>query len=224
MAGGGTSWLDLALYLIARSAGVDAVIAREQPVSNLHSAVRSDVVTQLWVGPVLEVVVDPQHEGVDRGRHELLLDEVEETVFETNKRPTNKVAFSRAEDQVFALHDGYISVYDVQTGQAIRQMGEEIRSAAFAPAAFRVWSADKSGVLSLWDLRSGAVVETFPEDGRTVGAIALSQDGSRALSTSASGTLRVWDLPKPPPPAPAKKEGFNTLDLSRVKLGEEKKA
>jgi WD40 repeat protein len=34
-----------------------------------------------------------------------------------------------------------------------------------------------------------------------VGAIALSPDGSRALSTSASGTLRVWDLPKPPPPA-----------------------
>ena len=30
--------------------------------------------------------------------------------------------------------------------------------------------------------------------------------------------------PKPPTPAPPKKEGFNTLDLSRVKLGEEKKA
>jgi WD40 repeat protein len=44
-------------------------------------------------------------------------------------------------------------------------------------------------------------VQTFPGDGQAVGAIALSPDGSRALSTRSDGSVQSWDLPKPPPPA-----------------------
>lgn len=127
-------------------------------------------------------------------------DDLEEIVFETDKQPAQAVAFSSAEDQAYLLRSGSLFVHEVSSGKQLRQLGAKIRAAAFAPAANRALSADDTHVLTLWDLRTGDVVQTFAGHTQPVFQVALSLDGTRAISASRDGTLRLWQLPAAPPP------------------------
>lgn len=178
----------------------DVATETEIRQSNVQG-VRNDVSTMDWSRDGARVLIGARLHGGPSMSIWNLFDDIEETVFDTNKDLSISVAFSSAEDHVFALHSGFVAVYDVKTGQAIRKMGEDLRSVAFSPAAYRAWAASKTGSLSLWDLRGGTVIQTFSGDGQAVSAIALSVDGTRALAAGSKGTLRAWELPQPPPPA-----------------------
>jgi WD40 repeat protein len=49
-----------------------------------------------------------------------------------------------------------------------------------------------AAALTVWDVRSGAVVSTPPGHSGPVTAVALSPDGARLASVSDDGTLRIW--------------------------------
>ena len=61
------------------------------------------------------------------------------------------------------------------------------------PDGQRALSGSTDWTLKLWDLTTGAVLQTL-ERHRGVTAVAVLPDGQRALSASRDRTLRLWDL------------------------------
>jgi WD40 repeat protein len=48
--------------------------------------------------------------------------------------------------------------------------------------------------LKLWDVASGAVLQTFEGHTQSVNAVVAEPDGRGAISASHDGTLKLWDL------------------------------
>jgi WD40 repeat protein len=128
-----------------------------------------------------------------------VVDDWEEIVFDTNDQLTSTVALSHSGDQAYSLHSGSIYVYDLSSGQMIRQFGARIRVAAFSPATQRVWTADEGGNLRLWDTKTGEVIQGFTANLEGIYQVALSADGTKGVSASHDGKLRVWNLPPSSP-------------------------
>jgi WD40 repeat protein/class 3 adenylate cyclase len=68
-----------------------------------------------------------------------------------------------------------------------------IISVAFTPDGRRVVGASFEGALRVWDLASGAIVQTF--DGQSSGEnLAMTPDGRTVFSGAETGTVVAWDL------------------------------
>ena len=58
----------------------------------------------------------------------------------------------------------------------------------------RVMSAGSDNTLRVWDLQTGACLQTIHGDGKSFDFVKVMPDGLRALSMGSGHTLRVWDL------------------------------
>ena len=157
-------------------------------------SLRSGIGTMDWSRDGTQVLLGARVHGADSMSLWSLVDGWEETVFDTSDQPAWEVAFSNSGDQAYARCVGSIRVYDLTSGQVVRQFGTGIRAAAFSLAVQRVWSADESGALQLWDAETGEVIQTFATHLEGIFQLALSQDGTKGVSASHDGTIRVWDL------------------------------
>jgi len=113
---------------------------------------------------------------------------------------TRNVAISQSERLAYSLTSESIHLWDADSGRKARQFGERIRVAAFSPRTHRVWSDGKDNTLTLWDATTGTAIRTFAGHGKSIRSVAISEDGLKGISASFRGTLRIWDLPEPPPP------------------------
>ena len=57
------------------------------------------------------------------------------------------------------------------------------------------WTADGSGVVTLWDTSDGSVTQSFPAHKASIRSVAISSDGTQAASVSSDGELHAWRLP-----------------------------
>jgi WD40 repeat protein/serine/threonine protein kinase len=85
-------------------------------------------------------------------------------------------------------------VWDVETGQALREVPSEIglKRVAFHPDGQQVMAARFDGLVKLWDVETGE--ERRLGDPPVRGdALALTPDGQR-LATLVGSTVRIWDI------------------------------
>jgi WD40 repeat protein len=91
-------------------------------------------------------------------------------------------------------------VWDLPTGKFIRTLddGENwgALTAVFSPNEKLILSADKDGVIKLWDLATGKRLRTFWSKGvaEAVRGLAFSPDGKRALACGDGRRVKLWDL------------------------------
>ena len=64
----------------------------------------------------------------------------------------------------------------------------------FSPKVDQTVMGDRSGTLSVWDVRSGQERYAFTAHTKAILALAFSTDGERIVSTSEDGTARLWDV------------------------------
>jgi WD40 repeat protein len=90
-----------------------------------------------------------------------------------------------------------VAVLDLTTGRhrALTPLPAQgwIISLAFTPDGRRVVGASFEGALRVWDLASGAIVQTFAGQS-SGGNLAVTPDGRTAFSGAETGTVVAWDL------------------------------
>ncbi|MBN8634797.1 MAG: protein kinase [Anaerolineae bacterium] len=104
--------------------------------------------------------------------------------------------------------DNELVLWDAATGAEIRRLSGHtapIRSAVFSADGTRVLSGSDDGSLILWDVATGERIQTFAPDNaettdvieghtQSLTSVALSADGTLALSTSRDRTALLWDV------------------------------
>jgi serine/threonine protein kinase len=108
------------------------------------------------------------------------------------------VAFSR--DGRYALtgsQDGTVRRWDLATGKEVTRLGPMtyVACAALTPDGRHCLATDPWGqVVRLWDIDTGAEIRRLREKPGHVEHLAISPDGTRALTGSRDTTMRLWDL------------------------------
>ncbi|HRI65256.1 MAG TPA: CHAT domain-containing protein [Polyangium sp.] len=111
------------------------------------------------------------------------------------------VAVSADEQLIFTRlrHDfaTIIGIYDVDARSFVRQI--RIRShdrscLAISPNAQRILTASDRHAIDLWDGTTGALLHSYTGHTGPVNHVAASEDGRIAVSGSADGSVKIWDL------------------------------
>jgi WD40 repeat protein len=133
--------------------------------------------------------------------------------------PDSKVAVSASEDET-------LKVWDLERGVELRTLRghrREVNAVAITPDGRLAVSAGgilgaapnpRNNMLRVWDLERGEMLRTLRGHTEAVSAVAVLQDGRRALSGSSDGTLRVWDLQRG-----VQLQAFDLQDRSIRQLG-----
>jgi WD40 repeat protein/predicted Ser/Thr protein kinase len=95
---------------------------------------------------------------------------------------------------------GELKIWDAQTGtEAMTLTGHvgKVNSVAFSPDGKRLASAGGEfgppGQAKIWDCESGRELRDLPGHGNQVNSISWSPDGQRLATTTADGTIKIWD-------------------------------
>jgi WD40 repeat protein len=107
-----------------------------------------------------------------------------------------------AESKLKGGSDFTIWLWDLESGRAVRRLGEErgwahrgyVWALAFSPDGSHVLSGGVDRTARLWDVARGQEVGPFAGHDGPVRAVAFSPDGQRALSGGTDGTVRLWDV------------------------------
>ena len=125
--------------------------------------------------------------------------------FRGHDAPVNSVALSPdGRRAVTAGSDGMVRLWDLQTGQELRQMrghADRINAVALSPDGRRALSGGKDGIVRLWDLETGKDLRALKAHRGWIFGLAFSPDGRHALSCGADwqsqspdNSVRLWDL------------------------------
>jgi WD40 repeat protein len=94
--------------------------------------------------------------------------------------------------------DRVVRIWDVEQGTLIRKLGRKknpfkFESLLFAKGGNPLICGLASGDLQLWDLRTGALLQTLHGHKRIVSSLSLNHDASILASASWDGTVKFWD-------------------------------
>jgi WD40 repeat protein/serine/threonine protein kinase len=110
------------------------------------------------------------------------------------------IAFSPEGDRlVTGGTENTVKVWDLTTGREVRSLSGhsgEVCATSFSPDPEGRWiaSAGEDSTVKVWDSRTGTLLRNFRGHTGLVTWVAFTPDGSRLLSASRDGTVRVWDL------------------------------
>ena len=116
--------------------------------------------------------------------------------FADTRRPCSAIAWGAGDDHlVTAGDDGWIGVWDLQTGKAAARwdahaggvLGVDVN------ASGRIASAGRDRRVKVWDPKGELVVELGPAADQVTG-VAWTSDGRSLISGDGSGEVRVWSL------------------------------
>ena len=119
--------------------------------------------------------------------------------YEVSQESTLAASVSPHGTSAYSLTGGSICEWNLEAGQLVRRFGQGLTGCAFSPFTRRIWAVSGSQ-LQLWDADSGTVTKSYDGHSAPISCVAISPDGSRAVSASADETVRFWKLPDPPPP------------------------
>ena len=97
--------------------------------------------------------------------------------------------------------DGTAKVWDALTGKELLSLnqGDDVEPywVAFRPDGSRIAVANtrgsNQGWVSIWNVVTGELILTLPDQNAFVDSVAFSPDGSRILTTSDDQTIRIWN-------------------------------
>lgn len=166
----------------------DAAVAVRDADSDLGVLLGAEAVrTAQRSGRNVPTAYDALHQALEQHRLVTRLDDASATAF--------------AADGLLVVAGERTRVLDPRSGEevAVMETAEPLGSLSVSANGDRVLAGSTSGVLSLWNTRTGAHLEGFPADDtlpRDTGfpSVSLSPDGSRAVARGAYGVaLTLWD-------------------------------
>ena len=110
------------------------------------------------------------------------------------------VAYSSDGTQLVSNDPRTLRLWDVSSGRLIRTIGmlsDTVHSVQFSPDGTHVVSAHGGGrTLKLWDAVSGRLIRIFAGTERRdwMLSVAFSPNGTRLVSGTSSGTVKLWDV------------------------------
>lgn len=113
----------------------------------------------------------------------------EEAVNSVAMSPDGRWVLSGSDDKALRL-------WELRTGECVRVFAGHTEAVNFVgmtrDAAWALSGSKKEKTLRLWELATGRCVRTIPHHGSLL-ALAISPDGSRAVSGKADWTMRLWE-------------------------------
>ena len=128
-------------------------------------------------------------------------------VLAAQRKTAYSVAFTPDSTQILTAPLGVsthepMSLWDVRTGKRLRELtlsgfpGKSIHYLAFDPAGDEVVCGLANGTVLILNVYSGQVQHTFAGHTQFITGLAYNRDGTRIVSCSDDGTMRVWDATK----------------------------
>jgi WD40 repeat protein len=91
-----------------------------------------------------------------------------------------------------------VRMWDINNGQLLRifEKGYKLwnESLAWSPDGSRLAGGTGDGIVVIWNVADGKVIETLAGHADEVTSVDWSPNGEMLLSGSRDGTLRVWDV------------------------------
>jgi WD40 repeat protein len=95
----------------------------------------------------------------------------------------------------FAGLDRTIRVVDAKTFASVAELpgASALQSLTFSGASSTLWSADRDGIVTAWDVRKKQPLRRFKAHDDWVLGLAASADGRRLATASADRRVKIWD-------------------------------
>jgi len=104
-------------------------------------------------------------------------------------------AFSSDDAQLIGTNGHKTGIWNVSDGK-LRSSFESDTSeaAAFSPGAKLLAGSGKGNIIKVWDVASGAVLQTFAEHASQIKSLTWVADGSLLFSGDTQGVVKVWNM------------------------------
>jgi len=92
--------------------------------------------------------------------------------------------------------EGYIALWDAETGDLIRRFGdhaEAVAGLAFSPDGTQLASGSWDSTARIWDVATGEQLQRFDGHLNRINDIDFSPDGTQIITASWDATLRLWN-------------------------------
>jgi WD40 repeat protein len=104
------------------------------------------------------------------------------------------VAFSPDGDRIVSgSRDSSVRVWDVRTGEQLRELRSDANHVIFSPDSPRIVSGSESHSVRVWDVQAGKQLRMLRSHTNGVNSVAFSPDGDQIVSGSWDKSVRVWD-------------------------------
>lgn len=121
--------------------------------------------------------------------------------FKGHQKAVTSAVFSSDGNRILSgSHDFTVRLWQLDPARQLQELvipSYWVMGAAISPMGDRALSGtDADALVRLWDLSTGKEIHRFTGHTAGIRSVAFARDGTRALSASADGTVRVWGLPK----------------------------